>query len=145
MKYICAIVFSLLFFSCGENSNVIEIKGNAEKLIKVDAIFIDKNQDGEISDDEKFGYNDDSIYVYVKHFKSGNTCLGVFTIKRNISFSCLVKNAAFYKVERNDSKQIAYCAFDSFKETPFIIGNINKSKETVLIIYNISIITNFKI
>lgn len=77
MKYIAFMLFSLLLFSCSENGKFIEIKNEANKLVKVDAIFIDFNQNGEINNEERFSYEDTHFYVNIIHHDYGETILYV--------------------------------------------------------------------
>ena len=145
MKYIAFMLFSLLLFSCSENGKFIEIKNEASKLVKVDAIFIDFNQNGEIDNEERFSYEDTHFYVNIIHHDYGDTILYVLDKDQKIMFSSSIINSKFYKFEVTNSKRLGYSVIDSVGEVSFIIKEQASTRKNVILIYDISIITKINI
>lgn len=141
MKYVAFILFSLLLFSCGENGKFVEIENEASKLVKIDAIFIDFNQDGEIGNDERFSYEDTHFYANIIHHDYGETILYVLDKDQKIMFSSSIINSKFYKFEVANTKKLGYSVIDSIGEVSFIIKEQASTRKNTMIIYDISIIT----
>lgn len=145
MKYIAFIFFSLLLFSCSENGKFIEIENEASKLVKVDAIFIDFNQDREIGNDEQFSYGDTHFYARIIHHDNGETILFLLDKHQKIMFFSSIINSKFYKFEVTNSKRLGYSVIDSVGEVSFIIKEQASTRKNVILIYDISIITKINV